>query len=242
MDLDEVVRFQKDESPEVICRRVVAAVITQTFSYMIHAGLEYGYVCTGEAFIFLRVLHDDPSTIYYYLSVPKEDVGPRTEWTGNLNNDNRLHLTVLGQVLAFTLRALRVPTRDIAWTKLAVRNLETWVMVYDDLLDEISENDIPSSDLKPPAWSRNEYCRVSPVKTRSKSARVVSCNPSQDTSSPSYDDAGDEFDPNTPSHRLESAGLLTCQVSHPYRQGHHRKVQAPMASLDNIAPSGAFRA
>ncbi|KAL6239693.1 hypothetical protein BDW75DRAFT_101790 [Aspergillus navahoensis] len=110
---------------------------------MIHAGLEYGYVCTGEAFIFLRVLHDDPSTVYYYLSVPGEDVGPRTGWTGDLNCDNRLHLTALGQVLAFTLRALRVPTRDIAWTTWAVRRLETWVMVYDDLLDEISEEGHP---------------------------------------------------------------------------------------------------
>lgn len=80
MDLDEVIRLQKDESPEIICRRALAAVITQSFSYMIHGGLEYGYVCTGEAFIFLRVLHDDPSTVYYYLSVPEEDVGQRTGW------------------------------------------------------------------------------------------------------------------------------------------------------------------
>ncbi|KAL4958856.1 uncharacterized protein BDV14DRAFT_23722 [Aspergillus stella-maris] len=201
MDLDEVVRLQKDESPEVICRRVVAAVITQTFSYMIHAGLEYGYVCTGEAFIFLRVLHDDPSTVYYYLSVPGEDVGLITGWTGNPSGDNRLHLTALGQVLAFTLRAVRIPTRDIAWTNLAVRKLDTWDMVYDDLLDEISEKDIPSSDFKAPTRSRNEYCRASPVQTRSKSARFGSCNHSHDTSSlnPDDDDAGDDFDPDTPS-------------------------------------------
>ncbi|KAL4748494.1 hypothetical protein BDW72DRAFT_180260, partial [Aspergillus terricola var. indicus] len=206
MELDEAVRFQKDESPEVICRRVVAAVITQPFSYMIQAGLEYGYVCTGEAFIFLRVLHDDPSTVYYYLSVPEEDVGTTTGWTGNPSDDNKLHLTALGQVLAFTLRALRVPTRDIAWTDLAARNLDIWDMVYDDLLDRISEKDIPSSDFKPPQ-SRNAYSRASPVKTRSKSARAVSCNPSQDTSTRSSDDdddvddddAGDDFDPNTPS-------------------------------------------
>ncbi|PYI05341.1 hypothetical protein BO78DRAFT_398310 [Aspergillus sclerotiicarbonarius CBS 121057] len=203
MDLDEVVRLQKDESPEIVCRRVVAAVITQTFSYMIHAGLEYGYVCTGEAFIFLRVLHDDPSTVYYYLSVPEEDVGSMTGWTGNPNDDNRLHLTALGQVLAFTLRALQIPTRDIAWINLAVRNLETWVMVYDDLLDEISEKDIPSSAFKSPTWSRNEYCRVSPVK-RSMTARVASCNSSQDANFLGHDDgdsddAGDDFDSNTPS-------------------------------------------
>ncbi|PWY90674.1 hypothetical protein BO70DRAFT_306788 [Aspergillus heteromorphus CBS 117.55] len=204
MDLDDVVRLQDDESPDIICRRVVAAVITQTFSYMIHAGLEYGYVCTGEAFIFLRVLQDDPSTVYYYLSVPEEDVGPVT-WTGNPHDDNRLHLTALGQVLAFTLRALRVPTRDIAWTNRAVRSLKTWVMVYDILLDKILEKDIPSSAFKSPTGSRNEYCRVSPVKIRSKAAAVASCNSSQDASLLDHDDddddddAGDDFDSNTPS-------------------------------------------
>ncbi|KKK18214.1 hypothetical protein P175DRAFT_0508565 [Aspergillus ochraceoroseus IBT 24754] len=203
MDLDEVLRFQEKESSEDICRRVVAAVITQTFSYMIHGGLEYGYVCTGEAFIFLRVLHDDPSTVYYYLSVPEEDVGTTTGWTGNPRDGNRLHLTALGQVLAFTLRAVRVPTRDTAWTQWAVRNLETWVMVYDELLDKIAEKDIPSSAFKSPTSSRNAYCRATPVKTRSKST-AASCNPSQSLASPAHDDdhdddSGDRCDPDTPS-------------------------------------------
>ncbi|THC87286.1 hypothetical protein EYZ11_013267 [Aspergillus tanneri] len=125
MDLDEVLRLQKEESPEDICRHVVAAVITQTFSYMIHGGLEYGYV------------------------------------------------------LAFTLRALRAPTRDIAWTTSAVHRLKTWEMVYDDLLDEIAEKDIPSSDFK--------------HQHRVGTNTVV--HPHHD------DDAGDGFDPNTPSRQ-----------------------------------------
>jgi len=204
MEVDQVVRYQQDETPEDICRRVVAAVITQTFSYMIKGGLEYGYVCTGEAFIFLRVLPNDPSTAYYYLSVPKEDVGETTGWTGDLNDDNRLHLTALGQVLAFTLRALRTPPRGTGWTNWAVTRLATWEMVYDDLLGEISEQNVPSSDLKPSPQSRQEYCRMSPVKTRSKYAlaNVASCNPSQGpTSSDLGDDSSDEFDSNTPSRR-----------------------------------------
>jgi hypothetical protein len=106
MDLNEVIYLKKEESPEDICRHIVAAVITQTFSYMIHAGLEYGYMCTGKAFIFLHVPHDNPSTVYYYLSVPEDNIGQTTGWKGNPNSDNRLHLTTLGQVLAFTLCAL----------------------------------------------------------------------------------------------------------------------------------------
>ncbi|KAA8646678.1 uncharacterized protein ATNIH1004_005353 [Aspergillus tanneri] len=168
MDLDEVLRLQKEESPEDICRRVVAAVITQTFSYMIHGGLEYGYACTGgEAFIFLRVLYDNPSTVYYYLSVPEEDVGQTTGWTGDPSGANRLHLTAL------------------------VRRLKTWEMVYDDLLDEIAEKDIPSSDFKPSTQSRNEYCLLR------KKSRLFSHD----------DDAGDGFDPNTPSRRPQKPRL-----------------------------------
>ncbi|PLB38800.1 uncharacterized protein BDW47DRAFT_104322 [Aspergillus candidus] len=201
MDLNEVLRYKDVESPEEICRRVIAAVITQTFSYMVQGGLEYGYVCTGEALIFLRVLRNDPSTVYYYLSVPGEDVGASTGWTGDLDGGNRLHLTALGQVLAFTLRALPVPTRDIGWTNWARRKLETWVMVYDEILDKTPEENIPSFVFKPPTQSRSEYCRASPVKTRSKTGHALSCHGFQNPtlSDRDDDDAGGDFDPTTPS-------------------------------------------
>lgn len=235
MDLDEVVRVQKEESPEVLCRRVVAAVITQTFSYMINAGLEYGYVCTGEAFIFLRVLHDNPTTVYYYLLVPGEDVGASTGWTADANSDNRLHLTSMGQVLAFTLRALRVPTRDIGWTTWAERSLLTWVVIFDDLLEGISEIDIPSSNFKSPARSRNAYCRMSPVKTRSKSAGVSLCAPSSHESGPSdqddNQDTGDGFDPNTPSRRPREA-----PSSHPSTSSHSSAVEKSQSSRSKGKP------
>ncbi|KAG2421591.1 hypothetical protein HFD88_005566 [Aspergillus terreus] len=149
MDLDEVLRLQEGESPEDICRRAVGAFITQAHSYMVPAGVESGLVCTGQAYIYLRIPEDDPSTVFYYLSVPEEDVGQTAGWTGNLQSDNRLHLTAVGQLLAFTLRALRMPVRDIAWTRWAASKLQTWEMVYDDLLGEIEEKDIPSSNFKP---------------------------------------------------------------------------------------------
>ncbi|KFZ13460.1 hypothetical protein V502_06597 [Pseudogymnoascus sp. VKM F-4520 (FW-2644)] len=77
MNLDEVVEEGENESVAIRCRRLVAAVITQGFSYMVKVGVEYGEIYTGEATIFLRI-PDDPSTVYYYLSVPKGDVGAST--------------------------------------------------------------------------------------------------------------------------------------------------------------------
>jgi hypothetical protein len=72
MELDRVVRYKKGDSTEDKCRRVVAAAITQSVDYMIRGGNEYGHVSTGEAFIFLRIVKWDPSTVLYYLSVPKK--------------------------------------------------------------------------------------------------------------------------------------------------------------------------
>ncbi|EEA18486.1 hypothetical protein TMatcc_001228 [Talaromyces marneffei ATCC 18224] len=199
MELDRIVRYQERESPEDICRRTIAAVVTQLSDYMYASGIEYGCMTTGEAFIFLRVPHHTPSTVLYYLSVPHEDVGNTTGWYGDAKNDNRLHLTAVGQLLAFTLRSLRTSPRDIAWRNWARSQLETWEMVYDDLLDEIEEKDIPASEYKPPL-SRTDYCRQSPVKTRSKSVMAIPCEPSQESPlSDHEDDADDSLDPSTPS-------------------------------------------
>ncbi|KAK8142951.1 hypothetical protein G3M48_007920 [Beauveria asiatica] len=202
MDLDDIVRLQENETPDIICRRVVAAVITQAYSYMVTGGIEFGYVCTGEAFIYIHVNRDEPECAYYYLSVPKEDVGESTGWTADLDGDNRLHLTALGQVLAFTLRALQTIPRDSGWVKWAEAKLNRWEMVYDDILGEIEEKDIPASDFKPSTRSRDRYLRMSPVKTRARAmlASAASCDPSQHISTSDDDENSDEgFDPNTPS-------------------------------------------
>jgi hypothetical protein len=110
MTLDDDIEVCENESVAIRCRRLLAAVISQGYSYMVRAGLEYGEVYNGEATIFLRI-PDDPSTVYYSLSAPKEDVGPSTGWSEHADQTNRLHLTAVGQVVAFTLRALQTPPR-----------------------------------------------------------------------------------------------------------------------------------
>jgi hypothetical protein len=79
-------------------RSLTAAVVTQLFSYMIGKGIQYGYVCTREAFVFLHI-PDDPTIVYYSGCVPNLDV---------LDDDDetRLHRTAVAQVFAFILQAL----------------------------------------------------------------------------------------------------------------------------------------
>jgi len=44
--------------------------MTQTYNYMLENGLEYSYLITGEAIIFLRIPKDNLSTLYYHLAEP----------------------------------------------------------------------------------------------------------------------------------------------------------------------------
>lgn len=80
MALEDVLGDGDDDTSHKKYQRLVAAAVTQAFSYMVLAGLEFGYVCTGEAFIFLQV-PEDPSTVHYFLSMPQENVGPSTGWS-----------------------------------------------------------------------------------------------------------------------------------------------------------------
>ena len=43
--------------------RLVAAVVTQAFSYIIKCGTQYGYITTGEAFVFLHVKLENPQIV-----------------------------------------------------------------------------------------------------------------------------------------------------------------------------------
>ncbi|KAJ2971135.1 hypothetical protein NUW58_g9502 [Xylaria curta] len=95
-----------DEGFASASRRLTTAVITQLFSYMVNKGIQYGYVCTGETFIFLHI-PDDPSVVYYSVCVPNLDVLE--------DDENRLHCTAVAQVFAFVLQALRSPPPPLAW-------------------------------------------------------------------------------------------------------------------------------
>ena len=50
---------------------LVAAALTQTYSYMIKSGLEYSYLVTAEAFLFFFwIKENEPHSLYYHLAEP----------------------------------------------------------------------------------------------------------------------------------------------------------------------------
>ena len=195
MNLEDVIRWREVDTPRDRFRRLIAAVITQAFSYMVKIGSEYGCVCTGEAFIFLRV-PDDPRAVYYFLSVPKGDVGATTGWVPDLDSTNRLHLTAVGQMLAFTLQALKTPPRSQKWRTDAAAQLNSWEVVYDDLLDTLPPGNTPSSEYQPPR--HDGFLRMSPVQLRGKPIQSSSSCRRPENQREASDE---EPDPDTPSRQ-----------------------------------------
>lgn len=142
-------------------RRLAAAVITQLFSYMIGKGLQYGYVCTGQAYVFLHI-PDDPSVVLFAVCVPIVDVME--------NDDTRLHRTAVAQVFAFLLQAIRAEPPPEAWHDEAEK-LGLWEVEYDDILAKIpladrKHNDPLTATYRPQRW---EGFKRSPLRTSSLS-------------------------------------------------------------------------
>ena len=50
----------------------VAIVIAQVYTYMIDSGIQYAYLTTGEAFVFLSIPEEDRTILYYHLVIPKD--------------------------------------------------------------------------------------------------------------------------------------------------------------------------
>jgi hypothetical protein len=130
MDLDRDVINEDGDDFEYYATRLVAAVITQCFSYMVDMGVRKDKLDTGEALVYLYI-PDDPSIVQFFLCVPNKDVVDDDEF--------RLHRTAVAQDLAFTLNALQDDHPSQSWYD-AAKNLDTWKIEYLDILRDIPES------------------------------------------------------------------------------------------------------
>jgi len=118
---------------------------------MIQGGTQYGYITTGEAFVFLRIRIDDPTTVYYHLIEPDNDVIAQKE-----ANQDFVHRTAVSQVLAFSLLALESASRNQRWRQDAIDALHTWKVDYEatvrSMLDSIRTSP-PDSEYHPETYT-----------------------------------------------------------------------------------------
>ena len=140
-----------------IAEDLVAKVLTQTFSYMIESGVEYSYLTTGAAYVFLHIKADDPETLYYHLSEPAIDtqniLGPNAH---SLNHN----YTAIAQVLCLCLMAYRSQQRDNDWCTWAKQVVRTWKQSEEDILNDMTPikklgSDTPHSEYKGPKIPAN---------------------------------------------------------------------------------------
>ena len=122
---------------EYHAERLVAAVITQTFSYMVRCGTQYGYISTGEAFVFLSIRPEESAkTVYYHLAEPNEDVKAQKR---TLPTESYLTRTAISQVLAFSLLALKSVQEGQEWREKIIESLNIWEVDYEAILREIPQ-------------------------------------------------------------------------------------------------------
>ncbi|ROT39292.1 hypothetical protein SODALDRAFT_339678 [Sodiomyces alkalinus F11] len=170
-------------------KALAAAVVTQLFSYMVGKGIQYGYVCTGQAFVFLHI-PNDPSIVYYSVCVPSMDVMD--------DDETRLHRTAVAQVFAFIVRAVQATPPPTSWHDEAAK-LELWAIEYEDILKKIPESDRKGKErratpYKPQRWKG--FTR-SPILTRSRCLETDASAPDES------DDEGPPSPSPSPSHPVK---------------------------------------
>ncbi|KAK5790631.1 hypothetical protein VI817_007918 [Penicillium citrinum] len=222
IDVDDLVIRKDDEAPKIRFQRALLALLSQPYDYMLRAMRPVAVLSTGETDIYLRISDDDPSTLLYHLSVPKGDVGVDTGWDPNSSSPNRLHLTAVGQSLAFTLQALKLPSRSQAWSVNTINKLPIWEVIPAELLDEIPEHEVPSSEYRPAKFLDFTRSPIQLRHTRRKSTHS-SCRISLPDGS-----SDEENDPDTPSRGPHSHSSI------------ERKQMSTNASSPTHSKAGSF--
>ena len=202
--------IDKDEDTfDFRCKNLMAAVITQLFSYMIDRGVQYGYISTGEAFIFGHI-PDDATTFQYSVNIPRDDCVSDSE--------NHLERTAVAQVFAFTLQALRAGEPGADWGDRARAKLKRWKVEFVDVLAKIPITERKSreaSAYEPSVWLTSPKQRR-PYKLRSG---CNNSNPERPTDDDNPDD--DPADADSPSRPIASRTRRAAGQKRPSGQLQH---------------------
>ena len=191
---------------EYHAEKFVAAAMTQTYMYMLESGLEFSCIITGEAIVFLWIREEEPNTLYYHLTEPKEEVD-----TG----DGFQHsLTAVSQLLSLCLLSIRSTRRSQRWRNAAIADAQTWTVNWQEILRGMPEDE--DMEAPPSAYKARTYeIERSPYQLRYKRGQssLTSCKPDPGSHSDSDDSPGDaDHQPdhlNTPSRKREPRASAT---------------------------------
>ncbi|KAI1479358.1 hypothetical protein F4774DRAFT_382769 [Daldinia eschscholtzii] len=149
---------------------LTASAITQTYHYMVEAGIEYGNLTIGEATVFLKMDWEEPETLLYHLAEPKREV---------LDNPNSFSIyTAVGQHLAFTLMALSSFRKEQKYSQderfQVMNGLKTWTEDFETTLRSFSKQERLAMLDFSPGYQPTTYKPIerSPYQLRSKSRQI----------------------------------------------------------------------
>ena len=214
MDLDQDIinqpAFSTDEAEKFReqSEQSVAAVVTQLYSYMLKAGIEFGYISTGEIYLFLQIRRTEPESVYYHLAEPNVNVNI------DRDGDGPLVYSAISQALCFCLRASNSSRRDQKWRRDAKAKSLLWEVSTEKVLAQMTplkpKVEGPSSEYKP---ARKPDLKSSESSSRKGSLRQprfdasrVSCNDDgvQNLQDPETSSDEQDRNPESPSARAKS--------------------------------------
>ena len=177
--------------------KLVAAVATQTYSYMLKSGSEYSCIITGEAIVFLWIKEDDSNTLYYHLAEPNEEVRAAG------GDDFEHPLTAIGQLLSFCVMALQSARRTESWREKSLRRAHTWSIDLDKILHSIpyeqTKLEAPPSAYKPSSYSIDPKSSPYYLRKRQQKSYRLGCSPEIEPTRDNQDDPAEDSGDDTKS-------------------------------------------
>ena len=152
--------------------KLVAAAMTQTYSYMLESGIEYSCIVTGEAIVFLWIKENDSNTLYFHLAEPNEEVS--TDPGLGFQHP----MTAIGQLLSFCLLSFRSERRNQYWRDTSIQNAQIWTDDWNKILRDIPREE-RKSDPPPSAYKARRNPIIidrSPYYMRRRAPRPSSSN------------------------------------------------------------------
>jgi hypothetical protein len=170
--------------------KAVAAVIVQTYDYMLRMSVQYGMVSSGHVYIILHYTEVNPSTSYYSYSTPLDSSFHTTKI------EHRR--TAVGLVCGFAMATLNVKQHPKKWYDKHVSKLRLWkdVPYHFDVDDSVTGDASSLPDASSPYKSPREPSpSTSSRVTRQKSRTETEENCKQDSIDiKRHDDSEDEGD------------------------------------------------
>jgi chemotaxis protein histidine kinase CheA len=155
----ETIPTGKAEKLRYNAARLTGAALVQEYHVMIQEGLAYSCLSTGIALVFLYVPEDEPTTLYYHVCVPNEDVRSMGE------RSSQQPVTAVARLLCLGLMSCATSLRSNAWRNRVKGVLHVWETNFEHARSQIPDEQLYET---PPG---SEYIPSSPVESPEEDVR-----------------------------------------------------------------------